>query len=196
MEVDMSSPNGSNPFNNAGAVWAGAKNSDVLYMDRWSTMSGTLVISNISATPYAVGTKFKLFKKQFDEFGTAFGNVPFSVEGQLPVMDPASPGLGLLWDLSQFRTNGTISITGTASTPTPLVATPVQGTNVTFSWPASYIGWELLSQTRQLTNGLSTVRSNWTLVAGSTATNSITITNWINTNSPAVFYRLAHPEFQ
>src|SRR5690606_16827003 len=122
-------------------------------------------------TPWTNGTILKLFGKPLETFGGNFRNIPFGgTESQVPVMDPASPGLGLLWVLTDFATNGVIRITNTASTPTDLVVTPFSGTNVTFSWPASHIGWELLTQTRALTNGLSLVRTNWSVVAGSTAT--------------------------
>ena len=195
MDVDMDSADGSNPFGSVPNGSANAKRSDVLYLDRWSTVQGTLQITNIGTQPFAVGTVLKLFKRDFDQFGPTFGNVPLN-DGQLPVMDPESPGLGMIWDLSKFRTNGVISILGTATNPPTLDAFYFQRTNVTFSWPTNHIGWELLTQTRPLTNGLSLARSNWTVVAGSTATNLITITNWIGKDPGAVFYRLGHPQYQ
>ena len=191
MDVDMDSANGSNPF--AGSNGAGAaKNSDVVYVDRWSTMQGIIQINNIGTQPYHPGTVFKLFKRDFDNF-PGFGNIPLNVD-QVPVVEPHSPGLGLVWDLSQFRTNGIISIAGTATNPVPLQTTIVQGTNITFSWPSDHKGWELQSQVNPLNVGLST---NWSVVLGSPLTNQITITNWIDTNKLELkVFRLAHPTFQ
>ncbi len=190
MDVDMDSADGSNPF--AGSNGAGAaKNSDVVYVDRWSTMQGVIQINNIGTQPFRPGTVLKLFKRDFDNFA-GFGNIPLNTD-QVPVVEPHSPGLGLVWDLSQFRTNGIISILGTATNSVPLQTTIFQGTNITFSWPSDHKGWELQSQVNPLNVGLST---NWTVVAGSTLTNQITITNWIDTNKLEIkVFRLAHPTF-
>ena len=116
-------------------------------------------------------------------------------------MDPASPGLGLIWDLSLFRNYGVIKIGATATNSIPMDFTIFggSGTNITFSWPTNHIGWELQTQANPLDVGLS---NNWTVVPGSTATNSVTITNWLDIGSGGSkkvqikVYRLAHPSTQ
>lgn len=196
IDVNMDSAPGSNPFGNAPTLSTTAKSSDVIYTSRWSTRTGTLRMNRLGNTPWTNGTVIKILSKPFEQFGGGFRNRPFdNTETQLPVMDPASPGLGLVWDRSDFATNGIIRISATATNPIPLSVIPFDGTNVTFNWPSSHIGWELLTQTRALTNGLSMARTNWSVVAGSIFTNSITITNWINRDNGAVFYRLGHPQF-
>jgi len=195
IDVNTDSADGSNPMKNAQTGSLAAKNSDVVFSSRWSTRTGTLRMNRVGTTPWTNGMVLKVFGKPFENFNY-LNRVFDGTETQMPVMDPASPGLGLVWSLQDFATNGVIRIFGTASTPTNLVATVFEGTNVTFSWPSNYTGWELQTQTRTLTNGLSMVRSNWTVVAGSTTTNAVTITNWINKSSGAVFYRLGHPTFE
>jgi hypothetical protein len=53
-----------------------------------------------------------------------------------------------------------------------------------FSWPPLYTGWSLQAQT----NALGT---KWTTVAGSDATNQMTIP--VATTNNSVFYRLVYP---
>jgi hypothetical protein len=65
---------------------------------------------------------------------------------------------------------------------------------MSLSWPAGYVGWELQQQIRALTNGISVVQSDWTKIANSDSTNQVIVN--INTASEAVFYRLAHPAFE
>ena len=59
---------------------------------------------------------------------------------------------------------------------------------MTLSWPASYTGWRLETQTNSLNVGLS---NNWVAVPGSTTVNTVTLP--INAASGAVFYRLVYP---
>ena len=73
------------------------------------------------------------------------------------------------------------------ATPTNLLFS-VSGTNLILFWPADYAGWELQAQTNNLDAGLGT---NWSLVAGSTATNQAIIP--LDPANPAVFYRLHLP---
>jgi hypothetical protein len=73
------------------------------------------------------------------------------------------------------------------TTPTN-ITTVLAGGNMTLSWPSSHTGWRLETQTNTLSVGLST---NWSTVAGSTETNSVTLP--ISATNPSVFFRLAHP---
>jgi hypothetical protein len=196
IEVDMDSADGSNPNGSGPNGSAAAKSSDTIRSDRWSTVRGTLVITNVGVANYAAGTIFKVFKKPFDEFGAK--NVPLSNNGELPAMEPASPGPGLLWDLSNLRTNGWITITTTASTPPVLVSAVAQGTNLTFSWPSGYQGWDLQTQVNPIHVGLS---NNWTVLhkIESSFDTNLTLTNWLGDpdelEEEIRVYRLAHPSF-
>ena len=54
-----------NPFGSAPNNSAGAIRSDVIYADRWSTVLGTLEITNVGTQPFTNGMVLKLFKKQY-----------------------------------------------------------------------------------------------------------------------------------
>jgi hypothetical protein len=177
-----------------GPTLPSAVNSDTLLSARWSTRTGTLRMNRVTASPFTNGTVINALAPLGSLFGIYTNRVFDPTTNQVPVMDPPSPGLGLQWDLSDFGGWGAVRVIGgLATNPTTLNVTTFQGTNVTFSWPASHTGWELQTQANPLDIGLST---NWTLVAGSTTTNSITITNWISDDIELRAYRLAHPRYE
>jgi hypothetical protein len=64
----------------------------------------------------------------------------------------------------------------------------VSGGNLTLSWPADHIGWQLQAQTNTVAVGLS---SNWSNVAGSTTVDQMTVP--VNPANGTVFYRLVYP---
>jgi hypothetical protein len=156
----------------------------------------TLVISNISVTPFSAGQSFQLFNNVYIP-----GTAPYSTGSSTntyPVISPATPGPGLAWDLTYlWRPNlsgnsgriGVISASGG-----PVLANSfaiVGGSNIVaqFSWDASYLGYRLQSLVTPLTVGLTD--TNWGGVAGSWTNTTMTITNVLGTN--CVFYRLTFP---
>jgi subtilisin family serine protease len=76
------------------------------------------------------------------------------------------------------------------TTPTNLVAV-VNGTNLNLSWPSDRIGWRLLAQVSHLANGVSTNLNDWATIAGSDATNAVTVP--IDPAKPTGFLRLVYP---
>ena len=78
---------------------------------------------------------------------------------------------------------GTLTVT-LASNPTNLTSS-VNGMNLTLTWPMTYLGWTLQSQTNTLTNGLGT---NWADVPNSSTTNQVILQ--MNPANDSVFYRL------
>jgi len=151
------------------------------------TNGGGIFITNVGATPFAPGQSFKLFGTVPSDGNFSTGIFSLNTTNTYPIITPASPGFGLAWDLSQVIYNGTISIVtnGLPQIPTNIVAS-LNGNQLTISWPSDYTGWRLYGQTNSLSSGLGT---NWVLIAGSTSTNSITITN----TAPCGFYRLGYP---
>src|SRR5581483_11387266 len=98
-------------FNNALALLGGSTNVLVVSKSPATnsqivagalTYGGTLVVSNISATPLAAGDSFRLF------------NAP-SYSGSFSAINPPMPGSGLAWDSSGL-TNGTLRVI-TAQSP-------------------------------------------------------------------------------
>jgi hypothetical protein len=73
------------------------------------------------------------------------------------------------------------------TTPTNITYS-VSGNTLSLSWPASYLGWILQSQTNALNVGIS---STWTDVPGTAAVTSTNIA--INPANPSMFFRLRHP---
>jgi hypothetical protein len=96
-----------------------------------------------------------------------------------------APGAGLFWT-NQLAVNGSITVLSPLpSTPTNLTAT-VSGGQLTLSWPLSYTGWLLQSNSISLA-----VATNWFTVPGSANTNVVKVT--IDNTKTNVFYRMAHP---
>ncbi len=147
----------------------------------------TLLITNVSATPFSAGQSFHLFDNVYLP-----GTVPFSTGSStntFPVVVPATPGPGLAWDLSQLWASGNIGVIATPQV-TLTNSMTVSGNKIIsqFSWDAAQYGWRLETQANPLSVGLST---NWTGINGSWTNTSMTITNTLGNN--AVYYRLVYP---
>jgi hypothetical protein len=151
----------------------------------------TLLITNVSSTPFAAGQSFQLFSLYYDS-GVLL-NDGLNTTNSYPHILPNPPGPGLAWDESQVISSGIISVVSAASLQTALVHNAtVVGTNLIteLSWPANLIGtgW-VESQTVPLSTGLGT---NWSTIAASLNVNDIFLTNTINANT-AEFYRFVNP---
>ena len=110
------------------------------------------------------------------------GNTGGFAVTNLPVLDAS-----LAWDFSTLLTDGTLKIvSGKPSTPTN-VSWSLSGNQLALSWPASYLGWTLQSQTNSLAVGLS---DNWHDVPGTAAVTNYSVT--VDSTLPAVFYRLRY----
>lgn len=153
------------------------------------TNGGTIVITNVGSTAFAVGQTFKILGMYPSDGVFSPSLFSLNTTNSYPVISPARPGPGMAWDLSQVIFNGTIGIVTNTMPDNPTNLTfSVSGNVVTLSWPVEYTGWLLQMQTNSLSTGLGT---NWTLVAGSAATNQMYFTN--DPAIPAVFFRMAHP---
>lgn len=95
---------------------------------------------------------------------------------------------------TNLATDGTIKVlagaVGVNTNPTN-ITTQVSGNVLTLSWPADHTGWRLLVQTNNLALGVSASTNDWGTVTGSSATNSVSLTN--NPSLPDEFYRLVYP---
>jgi len=122
------------------------------------------------------GTVFQLFSGPVTAFTTV----------NLPATD-ATGLIAYTWQ-NNIAVNGSITlVTGMSQTPTPITSV-LTGSTLNLSWPLDHLGWTLQTQTNSLAVGIST---NWTAVAGSTATNQVFMS--VVATNPAVFYRLALP---
>ncbi|MFN3408270.1 MAG: hypothetical protein ACK45B_04710, partial [Limisphaerales bacterium] len=150
---------------------------DVIAAGSYSA-SGTLIVTNLGPDLVA-GDKFKLFSTAVTGFSSVI----------LPTNNLANT-ITYTWN-NKLAVDGSIEVltagSGVNTNATNLTAVFSPG-SVTLSWPASHIGWTLQSQTNSQAIGLST---NWVNVAGSSTTNSVTLT--VNPTNGAVFFRLKYP---
>lgn len=157
-----------------------------------SVNGGTLVITNVGPTPFAIGQTFQLFGQYYT--GGNPGNAGLNTTNAYPVIVPQSPGAGLAWDLSQIYVSGKIGIVDASTLQFSVASSSsiVNGTNVvmSLSWPSDYTGYGWLQQQIVAsTNGLGT---NWTDIGQSDYVNSIILTNTLISDQ-AVFYRYILP---
>jgi len=159
----------------------------------------TLVITNVSATPFAAGQSFQLFQNVFIP-----GSAPFntgSSSNTFPNIIPSTPGPGLVWDLRHLwvpndsGVSGVIGIVGAnVGLPTLTNSFTFTGSNIVaqFSWDPTNQGMRLETLVTPPSVGLTpNTNYNWSGVAGSQTNLSVTLTNSITTND--VFYRLSFP---
>lgn len=156
---------------------AGNATNDLLVVAGAITYGGTLNVTNLSGS-LAAGQVYKLFSAadEFSYIGSFDGGT------NLPPL-----GFGLAWDTTGLATNGTISIYSavTVNPSRTNITFTAGGGNLTISWPLDHTGWTLQTQTNSRSVGLNT---NWFNVAGSSATNQVTVP--ITQTTPTVFYRL------
>jgi autotransporter-associated beta strand protein len=169
----------SNVVVNSGAVCAmevdnALHTNDLLSVTGTMTYGGTLLVTNITGAAYTNNQVLKLFNATGGYSGS-FASIVI-------------PGAGA-YDASNLAVNGTIKVTTLPSAPTTLNYQVLNGgTQLQLSWPASYTGWLLESQTNNLTTGIST---NWYVVPGSSSVNTMTLP--VVQSLRSVYYRLAHP---
>jgi autotransporter-associated beta strand protein len=136
---------------------------------------GTLVISNVSASPYTNGQSFQLFS------ATTRG-------GGFAAIVPDTPGPGLVWNTNNLVVNGFLAVGSSVSTTPPHLTNSFTQTTLTLSWPVDHVGWRLQGQTNSVQTGLTT---NWFEVPGSKTTNQIVL--GLSPTNVACFYRLIYP---
>jgi len=161
-----------------------------------------LLITNLGPALTA-GQTFKFFGAYYAD--GYINSVGLNSTNAYPIIQPAIPGPGLVWDLSQLIPQGVIGVLSANDpsltfTLTNTITPFPDNTNVIaeLSWPTDKMGGWIQQLTTTLTNGLSA--TNWTSLSGNYATNinNISLTNHLyftNTLVPgnAVFYRFVYP---
>jgi autotransporter-associated beta strand protein len=134
---------------------------------------GTLVVSNISATPLAAGESFALFSST-------------SYAGSFAAISPAVPGPGLMWDTSSLAVNGTLKI---QAVPGFAAVAPAGAADIAFTIAGSVGSAYSL---RFSSDATSPVAAWQVLTNGTILTSPFTIHDTTATNSQR-FYRLSSP---
>jgi autotransporter-associated beta strand protein len=132
--------------------------------------TGTITVTNLGATPLALGNKFKLFSQPVLNGGA------LNVTGGFTNSSWA-------W-ANNLAVDGTITVANAVVAPPVLTAVP-SGNAIAFSWTDS--SFHLQYQTNTLNVGLAT---NWVDYPGG-ATSPVSVTN--NPSKPAQFFRLKSP---
>ena len=212
-------------FTNAGRLLLSQGSTNVFYVDNSVPTSGqvftrvmgwgpnqslpayngaTLIISNISMTPFSAGETLQIAQSDID--GINIHDAGLNTTNAYPIIIPTTPGPGLAWDLTQIIHHGQLKVASVNTNAINMTFTPsfttVISTNGAGStnngvvthlmWPTDHVGWRLQVQTIALTNGI--VDTNWTTVANSTFTNDMTFTNIVNSSSTGgQLFRLIFP---
>lgn len=142
------------------------------------SFDGTLVVTNVSATPVTNGQVFQLVSAT-----TPSGN--FANAASVAIL-PGGTG-------SFNPATGELTVTAGPTVPTiPTMPTNITFTatssDITLSWPSNYVGWSLQTQTNTRSVGLQTPTNFWFTIPG---TASVTSTNLpIDNINGTVFFRL------
>ena len=141
------------------------------------TYGGTLNLTNISASPLAGGSSFKIFSAL--NYLGSFANIT-----------PATPGPGQTWDISALNTSGTVKVVTTA--PPTFGSIKIVGTNVVFSGSngAASSPYYVLASTN-----VASPRISWTPVATNMfdANGNFIFTNSVNSTLHQQFFQIQLP---
>ena len=145
---------------------------DQLFVTGTLQLAGTLTVTNVGPAITA-GDSFQLFSAGFIGGTFAATNLP-----------PLNPGLA--WDFDASA--GWLSVLQTTATNSTNISFTISSGNLTLAWPNDHTGWRLQVQTNDLITGLGT---NWSDVAGSTLTNSVSFL--VDPTGGNIFYRMIFP---
>jgi autotransporter-associated beta strand protein len=140
------------------------------------TFGGALNVTNLGL-PLQAGDTFKIFSAPAYSGTFATYNLP-------------SLGANLYWT-NTLAQNGTLAVINLISTAPANLVGNLNGTNLTLSWSADHVGWRLLVQTNNLSAGLSANTNDWTTVANSAGTNTVSLP--VDLTQSAEFYQLVYP---
>jgi len=154
----------------------GSGNSDEVAAGSGITYGGTLELVNISGAPLAAGNSFTIFN------GAGYG-------GAFAGIEPATPGAGLAWDVSQLDSQGVVQVVSAGGSGPVIGSARVTGGNVIFSGT----GGPAAGQYAVLTaTNLTTPAADWTALMTNSfdGGGNFSFTNLLNPNAPQQFYQL------
>lgn len=141
------------------------------------TYGGTLTVTNISATPFAVGNSFQIFSAS--NYSGAFTSIV-----------PATPGAGLAWNTNTLASGILSVVTGVAQQP-HITSIGLSGGSLIISGTNGTAGQQY--NVLESTNLLAPL-ANWTPISTNTFSGSaFSVTNTVNPHAPQNFYLLRVP---
>jgi fibronectin-binding autotransporter adhesin len=141
------------------------------------TYGGTLTVSNVSATPFAIGNSFTLFNAA-------------GYSGSLSSIVPATPGPGLTWNTNGLS-SGVLSVVANGAPQPGITSVSLSGTTLVINGTNGVLGehYSVLTSTNA-----AAPLSTWTLLStNSFSGGTFSITNTINTSAPQRFFILRVP---
>lgn len=157
-----------------------ASTSDALHVANSLSIAygGTLTVTNVSGTPFAVGNSFQLFNA-----GT--------YNGMFTSIVPATPGNGLAWNTNTLAT-GVLSVVAGPVTPQPAITSiTLSGTSLVITGTNGLAGEQYNVLT---TTNLALPLASWTVLpSGTFSAGNFSITNTVNPSAPRSFYILRVP---
>jgi hypothetical protein len=131
-----------------------------------NTGTGTVTVTNLGSA-LAPGDAFTLFNKALTNGAVL-----------------AVTGAGVNWT-NKLAIDGTIAVLAAIPATPTNISFSISGNTLTLSWPSSYLGWSLQS------NSVSLNSTNWFPVPNSSSVTQVVIT--VNPARANVFYRLVYP---
>ena len=154
----------------------GSGSSDEVQAGGAITYGGVLELTNISGSPLVAGNSFTIFN------GAGYG-------GTFASLEPATPGTGLAWDVSQLTSVGVVKVVSAGGSGPVIGSTRVTNGSLIFGGT----GGPASGQYAVLTaTNLMTPVTDWTpLVTNSfDASGNFSVTNLINVHAPQQFYQI------
>jgi autotransporter-associated beta strand protein len=157
---------------------AGATN-DVINVINASTINlgGTLTVTNISGSPFAVGNSFRLFNAA-------------TYNGSFTGITPSTPGTGLAWDTNNL-TSGVLAVVSGVVPQPGITSISLTGGNLVINGTNGLAGEQYNVLT---TTNLAQPLSSWTVLPTNTfSAGPFSITNAVNPGAPQGFYIIRVP---
>jgi hypothetical protein len=140
-------------------------------------LGGTLTVTNISGSPFAVGNSFHLFNAA-------------AYTGTFTGISPATPGAGLLWNTNNLA-SGVLAVVSGAVLQPGITGISLVGTNLVINGTNGLAGEQYNVLT---TSNLTLPLANWTVLPTNTfSAGTFSITNGVNSGAARGFYIIRVP---
>ncbi|MDR3458888.1 MAG: autotransporter-associated beta strand repeat-containing protein [Verrucomicrobiae bacterium] len=141
------------------------------------TLGGTLTVTNISGSSFAIGNSFHLFNAA-------------TYSGTFTSITPATPGAGLAWDTNNL-TSGVLAVVSGVVPQPGITSISFSGSNLVINGTNSLAGEQYNVLT---TTNLMLPLANWTVLPTNTfSAGTFSITNTVSPGAPQGYYLIRVP---